>query len=104
MHMLVTFVPAAHLETVKQALFAAGAGKIGRYDQCCWQVLGEGQFRPLPGSAPFVGEQGQVQHEAEFRVEMVCKEACLNAVIQALIAAHPYEEPAWSAWPVRSSL
>jgi hypothetical protein len=101
-HTLVTFIPAPHLDGVKQALFNAGAGKIGFYDQCCWQVLGEGQFRPLPGSVPFVGEQNSLQFEPEYRVEMLCEDHCLDAVIAALIAAHPYEEPAWSAWPVRT--
>lgn len=104
MHMLVTYLPASHLDTVKCAMFEAGAGHIGNYDQCCWQILGEGQFRALPGSDPFVGTTNAVHREPEYRVEMVCPDDLLDAVIRALIAAHPYEEPAWSTWPVRSSL
>jgi hypothetical protein len=88
------YVPASHLEAVKQAVFAAGAGRIGTYDQCCWQVLGEGQFRPLAGSTPHLGVHDQVEIVPEYRVEMVCVEDCAAAVIAALRAAHPYEEPA----------
>lgn len=104
MHVMITYIPASHVESVKQAMFTAGAGQIGNYDQCCWQILGEGQFRALPGSDPFVGETGTVHREPEYRVEMVCADNNLDAVIRALLAAHPYEEPAWATWPVRSSL
>jgi hypothetical protein len=89
------YVPETHLETVKNAVFAAGAGRIGDYDSCCWQVLGEGQFRPLSGSKPFLGRQGELERVAEYRVEMVCEAASIGAAIAALLAAHPYQEPAW---------
>jgi hypothetical protein len=89
------YVPATHLEQVKQALFAAGAGRIGNYDQCCWQTLGQGQFRPLAGSQPALGQLGSVETVAEFRVELVCEDSLAAAVIRVLKACHPYEEPAW---------
>jgi hypothetical protein len=95
MYKLCFYVPTSHVDEVKAAVFAAGAGRIGDYDQCCWQVLGEGQFRPLPGSSPFVGDEGEVEQVAEYRVEMVCEDSAMNAVVAALLAAHPYEEPAW---------
>ena len=95
MYKLGFYVPEAQLEQVKEALFAAGAGRIGNYDRCCWQTLGQGQFRPLEGSNPFIGEPGQLERVAEYRVEMVCEEAHIRAVIAALKDAHPYEEPAW---------
>ncbi len=88
------YVPATHLDKVKNAVFGAGAGRVGNYDRCCWQTLGQGQFRPLPGSKPFVGQQDTVEIVAEYRVEMVCENDLLHAVITALKAAHPYEEPA----------
>lgn len=94
------FVPETHLESVKQAVFDAGAGRIGDYDCCAWQVAGEGQFRPLPGSRPFLGQQGEIERVSEFRVEMICAETCLDAAIDALRSAHPYEEPAFEAWPL----
>ena len=68
MYKLCFFVPDAHVEAVKQAVFATGAGRIGNYEACCWQVLGQGQFRPLSGSQPFIGETGVVQQVAEWKV------------------------------------
>ena len=98
MYKLCFFVPASHLQPVKEALFAAGAGRIGDYDQCCWQVEGIGQFRPLSGSQPFIGAQGQVEQVAEWKVEMVVADALLQAALAALKAAHPYETPAYEVW------
>ena len=95
MYKLTLYVPASHLEPVKAALFAAGAGRYAAYDRCCWQVLGEGQFRPLAGSSPFLGQPGTEERVAEYRVEMLCADACRTAVLAALRAAHPYEEPAF---------
>ena len=98
MYKLCFYVPESHLDVVKQAVFAAGAGRIGNYDQCCWQVLGQGQFRALKGSNPFIGEQGKVEVVAEYRVEMVCAKAQIVNAIEALKQAHPYEEPAFDVW------
>ena len=95
MYKLGIYVPDSHLEVVKAALFAAGAGRIGNYDSCCWQVLGRGQFRPLAGSNPHLGQQGMVEQVSEWRVEMVVADALLKTVIAALRASHPYEEPAF---------
>ncbi|HOE61539.1 MAG TPA: NGG1p interacting factor NIF3 [Kiritimatiellia bacterium] len=92
---LTVYIPETHLESVKAALFAAGAGRYAAYDHCCWQVLGEGQFRPLAGSSPYIGNTGSVTRVAEYRVEMICAEAECAAVTAALRAAHPYEEPAF---------
>ncbi len=98
MFKLVFFVPPSHLEAVKAAVFAAGAGRVGYYDSCAWQQLGEGQFRPLAGSQAFIGEQNQLTRVPEYRVEMVCADDCIAAVLAALKAAHPYEEPAYDIW------
>jgi hypothetical protein len=95
MYKLCFYVPGSHLEAVKTAVFAAGAARIGDYDSCCWQVLGQGQFRPLDGSKPFLGQQGEVEVVAEYRVEMVCEKAFVRAAVAALIEEHPYETPAW---------
>jgi len=95
MFKLCFYVPESHLEAVKKAVFAAGAGRIGAYDSCCWQVLGQGQFRPLEGSTPFLGRQGSVEVVAEYRVEMVCDAHKIKRAVAALLDAHPYEEPAW---------
>mgnify|MGYP005848294471 CR=1 FL=1 len=98
MYKLVVFVPESHLEGVKTALFAAGAGKLGNYDSCAWQTKGQGQFRPLAGSQPYLGQAGQVEQVVEYRVEMVCEEGRIQAVLAALREAHPYEEPAFDIW------
>ena len=98
MYTLFFYVPESHLEVVKDAVFAAGAGTIGDYQNCCWQVLGQGQFRPMAGSQPFIGEQGQLEQVAEWRVEMVVVAACIKPVMAALKAAHPYEEPAYALY------
>jgi len=100
MYQIVVYVPVSHLELVKEALFKAGAGKIGDYDSCAWQTLGKGQFRPLEGSTPFIGQTGNVEVVDEYRVELVCKKAVLKTAVAAMIAAHPYEEPAYSVWPL----
>ena len=101
MYKLAFFVPESHLEEVKQAVFASGAGRIGDYDSCCWQVLGQGQFRPLDGSAPFLGQLGQVESVAEYRVEMVCEDQLISNAVKALVDAHPYEEPAYDVWELK---
>lgn len=95
MYKLGIYIPEAALERVKQALFDAGAGRIGNYDSCCWQTVGEGQFRPLAGSNPALGILDQIERVAEYRVELVCVADVLDDVIAALKASHPYEEPAY---------
>ena len=97
---LTVYTPASHSENVKEALFEAGAGKIGNYDRCCFETAGTGQFRPLPGSDPFCGETGEVCKTPEIKLEMICKKDVLPAVIKALLKAHPYETPAYHYFPV----
>lgn len=96
------YVPVTHLETVKAALFAAGAGRIGDYDNCCWQTKGVGQFRALAGSAPYIGQQGKVEQVEEYKVELVCGEENLEQAVAALKQAHPYEEPAYEVYQIQS--
>ncbi len=98
MYKLAFFVPESHLQAVKDALFAAGAGRIGDYEHCCWQTLGTGQFRPLSGAQPFIGQQGQLEQVPEWKVEMVLADDLVGAVVGALRASHPYEEPAFDLW------
>lgn len=102
MHHLYFYVPKTHAERVKQALFAVGAGRIGDYDCTCWQTEGTGQFRPLAGSQPHLGQSDQLETVAEYKVEMVCDDNIISDVIHALRAAHPYEEPAYGMWPIRT--
>ncbi|UZE16922.1 YqfO family protein [Pseudomonas sp. B21-054] len=98
MYKLCFFVPASHVDVVKSAVFAAGGGRIGDYDHCAWQVLGLGQFRPLDGSQPFIGEAGQVEQVEEWKVELVVADELIRGVVDALKQSHPYETPAYEVW------
>jgi hypothetical protein len=98
MYKLCFYVPVESAEKVKEAVFSAGAGRIGNYDSCCWQSEGVGQFRPLQGSNPAIGAQDNISYEPEVKVELVCESALVRAVVEAMIAAHPYEEPAYQLW------
>lgn len=89
------YVPESHLETVKQAIFTAGAGIQGDYQHCAWQVKGQGQFRPMQGSNPFIGSQDELSREEEYKVEVYIAAENIKAVIAAFFDAHPYEEPAY---------
>ena len=97
------YVPESHLEEVKSAVFEAGAGRIGNYDCCCWQVKGSGQFRPLEGSEAFIGEYGKLEQLEEFRVEMVLAEQNREAVVKALYDSHPYETPAYDLIEIKNT-
>ena len=98
MYKLAFFVPASHVEVVKAAVFAAGGGRIGDYDNCAWQTLGQGQFRPLDGSQPFLGQPGQVEVVEEWKVELVVADELVAQVVAALRQSHPYETPAYEVW------
>ncbi|GFZ60344.1 Uncharacterized protein ALO70_03089 [Pseudomonas amygdali pv. eriobotryae] len=98
MYKLAFFVPPSHVDEVKSAVFAAGAGRIGAYDHCSWQVLGQGQFRPLNGSQPFVGQSGVVESVEEWKVELVVADELIQQAVLALKQSHPYETPAYEVW------
>ncbi|PYF79256.1 MULTISPECIES: NGG1p interacting factor NIF3 [Marinomonas] len=101
MYSLIFYVPESHLESVKQALFSAGAGAMGDYDSCCWQVKGQGQFRPRKGATPFLGELDELEIVDEYRVEMILEDELKAGVLSALLLAHPYEEVAYHFIPVQ---
>lgn len=92
---LIYYVPESHLEATKRAIFEAGAGGIGHYEQCAWQVLGTGQFKPVQGAQPFIGDVGELERIPEWRVETIVLEEQACAVAKALKQSHPYEEPAF---------
>jgi len=102
MYKLCFFVPQSHLEQVKLALFEKGAGRIGDYDCCSWQVLGEGQFRALDGAKPFLGEINRIEKVAEYKVEMVVADDLIVEIVQELKYTHPYEEPAYEVYQMLS--
>jgi hypothetical protein len=100
MYKLSFYVPESHLAPVKNALLAKGAGRYKAYDQCCWQVLGEGQFRPLANSQPYLGKVNQLEKVSEYKVEIICNDAAIKEVVQTLLSVHPYEEPAYEIYKI----
>lgn len=98
MYKFIAYIPETALENVKTALFNAGAGQFGQYDQCVWQTRGQGQFRPLTGANPTIGQIGTVEYVNEWRVEVIVPEDKLMAVVRAYKAAHPYEVPAYDVY------
>jgi hypothetical protein len=102
MYKISFYVPADSSETLKAALFGAGAGRIGGYDQCCWETAGIGQFRPLKGSSPHLGITGRLEKVEELKVELVCDETHIKKVISTLVENHPYEEPAYAVWKIQT--
>ncbi|WP_100641417.1 YqfO family protein [Marinobacter salexigens] len=98
MYKICYFVPETHLEKTKQALFDIGVGRIGDYDSCAWQCRGQGQFRPLEGSTPFLGQSGELEVVDEFKVELVCTDELVSRAVATLKQAHPYEEPAYEVY------
>jgi len=97
---LVVFVPREALDPVREALFSAGAGRIGNYTRCSWYTQGTGTFRGGQGSDPSVGESGRDERVAELRLETVYPEEREADVVRALREAHPYEEPAFDLYPL----
>ncbi len=91
------YVPKEHVEKVKYAMFEAGAGRIGNYDCCSFECEGRGQFRPLEGSQPFIGQANKLEYVVELKVEMVCEDLVIKDVVNALKESHPYETPAYYA-------
>jgi dinuclear metal center YbgI/SA1388 family protein len=91
----VVYVPEENADAVREAVFAAGAGHIGDYSHCSWSVSGIGQFLPLDGASPAIGSVGTVERVAEERFEVVAPARARAAVLAAMRAAHPYEEPAF---------
>lgn len=88
-------VPGSHAEAVKEAVFAAGAGSVGDYEVCAYELSGRGQFRPGDDADPFLGERGRVEHVEELRIEFVAEPSLRSRVHAALVEAHPYEEPSF---------
>lgn len=98
MYKLVWFVPEEALDATRDAVFAAGAGRIGDYDRCSWYAAGTGTFFAGPGAQPASGEAGREERLPELRVETVVPAERAQAVVRALIDAHPYEEVAFDLY------
>jgi hypothetical protein len=92
---MVVYVPAGHADAVRDAMFAGGAGQIGNYDECSFNIPGNGTFRPKSGSNPFTGQQGVRQNEDELKIESILPSHIAFQVLEAVKRVHPYEEVAW---------
>jgi len=96
------YVPVQHADKVNQAIFKAGAGKIGRYAETSFNVAGKGTFKPLQGTHPFIGKIGKREEVQEIKIETIVTERDLNSVVQAMKDAHPYEEPAYDVYELKT--
>lgn len=97
---LAVYVPVTHHEQVREAIFAAGAGWIGDYSHCSFNLKGVGTFRPESGTDPYIGKQGVMEQVEEMRIETILPESVQSKVIQAMLKAHPYEEVAYDLYPL----
>jgi hypothetical protein len=96
------FVPSSHKEEVKNAIFDIGASKMGNYSHCCFETKGMGQFKPLKGANPSLGNIGQIARVEEYKVEMIIYPEFLSRVIETLKTSHPYETIAYEYYPINS--
>ncbi len=103
LYKLVTFVPKSHIEIVRNTVFEAGAGHIGNYDLCSYNIEGKGTFRASEKSNPFVGEKGRIHFEDEIRFETIFPVFLKNKIINALQNSHPYEEVAYDIYPLENN-
>ena len=101
---LAVFVPRTHVEAVREALFAAGAGAIGDYDDCSYNTVGYGTFRPLEGANPTIGERGVQERVEETKIEVIYPAILERAILVAMYAAHPYEEVAHDIFSLENAL
>jgi dinuclear metal center YbgI/SA1388 family protein len=99
---VVVFVPDADLDRVADAMFSAGAGHIGQYSQCSFRLNGVGTFFGSESTSPTVGQKGRREEVPEWRLESVCSQACMAAVIRAIRQSHSYEEPAFDVYPLKA--
>ena len=97
---IVFYVPETHADKLRDAIGDAGAGIIGNYSHCTFTMKGVGRFKPNKDANPTIGERGKLEEVTEDRIETVCEEDKLSAVLQAIKDQHPYEEPATDVYPI----
>ncbi|MDF2945681.1 MAG: Nif3-like dinuclear metal center hexameric protein [Bacillales bacterium] len=101
LYKLVVYVPLSHKEIVFTNMSNAGAGHIGNYSHCSFQINGKGTFKPLEGTNPYIGEIGEIDFVDEVRIDTIVPKQRLKAVITAMLKAHPYEEVAYDIFPLK---
>ena len=97
---IAVFVPQEHAEKVRNAMFAAGAGRLGEYNSCSFNIPGQGTFKAGKAAKPFVGAIGELHTENELKIEALCEKQDLNRIIHAMKQSHPYEEVAYDVYPL----
>ncbi|MDD3838947.1 MAG: Nif3-like dinuclear metal center hexameric protein [Clostridia bacterium] len=101
---LVVFVPEGYQDDVRSAITEQGAGWVGNYSGCTFQMSGMGTFIPMQGTSPFIGKQGKLEKVKEYRMETIVRKRDLYKVIDAMIKSHPYEEVAYDVYPLKNKL
>jgi len=102
LYKIAVYVPLTHMEEVREALGNSGAGHIGNYSHCTFQAKGQGTFKPLEGTNPFIGSTDEMEFVDEVRMETIVQAEKLEQAIQAIVSAHPYEEPAYDIYPLKN--
>ncbi|MDD4352211.1 MAG: hypothetical protein PHU71_04510 [Candidatus Gracilibacteria bacterium] len=97
---LVIYTPLSHADKVREVLGEAGCGNLGKYDYCSFSVKGIGRFRPLKGSEPFLGKEGQIEEVEEERIEVLVETDKAGEIVEEICKVHPYEEPAIELYPL----
>lgn len=102
MYKLNFYVPAEQKESVKNALFEIGAGRFENYEQCSFETLGTGQFKPIKEADPHIGKLGELEQVKEYKVEMICPDELIEHAVKRLKEAHPYEEVAYEVFKMEA--
>src|SRR5690625_1549323 len=100
LYKVVIYVPESHRSNVMDAMSDAGAGHIGNYSHCTFQTKGQGTFKPLQGTNPYIGTQDELEFVDEVKIESIAEEDILNKVVNSMVEAHPYEEAAYDVFPL----
>ena len=104
MYKLIFYVPKADAQSVKKAIFATGAGSLGNYSECSFEVEGTGQFRPNSKANPAIGRSNKLEKVIELKVEILCTEENISNSVEALRKSHPYVEPAFEIIKVYNNI
>jgi len=95
MYKLNYFVPTEAKESTKEALFNIGAGMFEKYENCSFETVGQGQFKPVGSANPYIGKKDTIEYVEEYKVEMICRDDLIRKAVEVLKEAHPYEEVAY---------
>jgi len=98
MYKLNYYVPVEFKEKTKQALFNIGVGRFDNYENCSWESLGQGQFKPVSNANPTIGKLDTLEVLDEYKIEIICKDELIELAVKTLKKVHPYEEVAYEVF------